>query len=148
MWDKEPKFWSDTLTQELWKLFRENPENQQAQEGEGPSLAGWGGCLGCPGKPHCSPSLPPHLLSWRPTEELLGLVSTLGWDPQHICPTVPLPLHPCTLLGAALDPQASAGFPWVTCPLADPILSPRKTKTPACETQNKNRSPSPSPEAA
>lgn len=35
MWDKEPKFWSDTLTQELWKLFRENPENQQAQEGEG-----------------------------------------------------------------------------------------------------------------
>lgn len=83
VWDKEPKFWSDTLTQELWKLFRENPENQQAQEGEGPSLAGWGGCLGCPGKPHCSPSLPPHLLSWRPTEELLGLVSTLGWDPQH-----------------------------------------------------------------
>lgn len=75
-------------------------------------------------------------------------MSTLGWDPQHICPTVPLPLHPCTLLGAALDPQASAGFPWVTCPLADPILSPRKTKTPACETQNKNRSPSPSPEAA
>ncbi|KAK7809803.1 hypothetical protein U0070_008453 [Myodes glareolus] len=73
VWDKEPKFWSDTLTQELWKLFRENPENQQAQEGEGPSLAGWGGCLGCPGKPHCSPSLPPHLLSWRPTEELLGL---------------------------------------------------------------------------
>lgn len=43
VWDKEPKFWSDTLTQELWKLFRENPENQQAQEGEGPSLAGWGG---------------------------------------------------------------------------------------------------------
>lgn len=94
VWDKEPTFWSDTLTQELWKLFR---ENQQAQE-----------------------------------EELLGLVSTLGWDPPtHICPTVPLPLHPCTLLGAAMDPQASAGFPWIMYPLVDPILSPRKTKTPA-----------------
>lgn len=63
VWDKEPTFWSDTLTQELWKLFR---ENQQAQEGEGPSLTGCGECLGCPGKPHCSLSLlPPHWLSWR-----------------------------------------------------------------------------------
>ncbi|XP_051033280.1 transducin-like enhancer protein 6 [Phodopus roborovskii] len=33
VWDKEPQFWRDTLTWELWKLFTENP---QGQEGEDP----------------------------------------------------------------------------------------------------------------
>ncbi|XP_026640882.1 transducin-like enhancer protein 6 isoform X2 [Microtus ochrogaster] len=45
VWDKEPTFWSDTLTQELWKLFRENPENQQAQEEELLGLENKDSCL-------------------------------------------------------------------------------------------------------
>ncbi|XP_049979554.1 transducin-like enhancer protein 6 [Alexandromys fortis] len=45
VWDKEPTFWSDTLTQELWKLFRENLENQQAQEEELLGLENKDSCL-------------------------------------------------------------------------------------------------------
>lgn len=94
VWDKEPTFWSDTLTQELWKLFRENPENQQAQEGEGPSLTGWGECFGCPGKPHCSPSL--FLLTGCHGDRGAAGTGEYPWlgTPTHICPTMPLPLHP------------------------------------------------------
>lgn len=82
VWDKEPTFWSDTLTQELWKLFRENPENQQAQEGEGPHSRAGGRAVGVQAN-----LIALHLSSSSPVvmaiEELLGLVSTLGWDPQH-----------------------------------------------------------------
>lgn len=112
VWDKEPKFWSDTLTQELWKLFRENPENQQAQEGEGPSLAGWGGVPWVSRQTSLlsiSSSSPVVMATDRGAAGT-GEYPWLG-PPTHICPTMPLPLHPCTLLGAALDPQASAGFP-------------------------------------
>ncbi|XP_038175427.1 transducin-like enhancer protein 6 isoform X3 [Arvicola amphibius] len=45
VWDKEPTFWSHTLTQELWELFRENPENQQAQEEELLGLENKDSCL-------------------------------------------------------------------------------------------------------
>ncbi|OBS76181.1 hypothetical protein A6R68_17377 [Neotoma lepida] len=31
VWDKEPQFWRDTLTWELWKLFTDSQDNQQAQ---------------------------------------------------------------------------------------------------------------------
>ncbi|XP_059107884.1 transducin-like enhancer protein 6 isoform X2 [Peromyscus eremicus] len=31
VWDKEPQFWRDTLTWELWKLFTDGQDNEQAQ---------------------------------------------------------------------------------------------------------------------
>lgn len=77
VWDREPQFWRDALTWELWKLLTDGQDNQQAERGEGPSLAGCGERLGCPGKPHCSPSLS-SLPVVMATEKPLRGVSTLG----------------------------------------------------------------------
>ncbi|KAH0514197.1 Transducin-like enhancer protein 6, partial [Microtus ochrogaster] len=82
VWDKEPTFWSDTLTQELWKLFRENPENQQAQEAPNLSEASLG-LLGISQKDisqlHCK------------TQESSGsagpFLKTLSWDSENLEPS-------------------------------------------------------------
>ncbi|CAH6779208.1 Tle6 [Phodopus roborovskii] len=66
VWDKEPQFWRDTLTWELWKLFTENPQGQEGEDPhsqvEGNALGVWGNLIAL------------HLLLLvTGTEKLLGL---------------------------------------------------------------------------
>ncbi|KAL6063168.1 hypothetical protein STEG23_037820 [Scotinomys teguina] len=65
VWDKEPQFWRDTLTWELWKLFTDSQDNQQAQRGEGPFLTGCREALGVQANLIALHLSPTCLLSWR-----------------------------------------------------------------------------------
>ncbi|XP_036032115.1 transducin-like enhancer protein 6 isoform X2 [Onychomys torridus] len=44
-WDKEPQFWRDTLTWDLWKLFTDGQDSQQAQKEKLLGLGRRGSCL-------------------------------------------------------------------------------------------------------